>query len=57
MQNLGHYQIVRELGRGGMGTVYLADDTRLGRQVALKILPPELAKRTDLVARFEGEAS
>ena len=53
---LGPYEIVGMLGAGGMGEVYRARDTRLGREVAIKILPPEFAKDTDLKARFEREA-
>ncbi|MBI2383156.1 MAG: serine/threonine protein kinase, partial [Gammaproteobacteria bacterium] len=53
--NLGHYQILRSLGAGGMADVYEAQDTRLGRRVALKILPPELGRNPQLVARFEKE--
>ena len=53
---LGHYQIQSKLGEGGMGDVYLAADTRLGRKVALKILPAELASQQDRMRRFTQEA-
>ena len=55
-QHLGHYQIVREIGRGGMGVVYLAQDISLGRSVALKLLPTHLTGDPDRVRRFEREA-
>lgn len=54
--NLGHYLIQSKLGEGGMGEVYLALDTRLGRKVALKILPVELASNQDRMRRFTQEA-
>jgi eukaryotic-like serine/threonine-protein kinase len=53
---LGSYRIVRLLGAGGMGEVYLAEDTRLGRRVALKVLPPQFAGDLARVKRFQREA-
>ncbi len=53
---IGPYQIQRELGRGGMGEVYLAHDSRLDRQVAIKALPAHLAADPDRLARFQREA-
>ena len=55
-QTLGHYRIVREIGAGGMGVVYQAEDTTLARQVAIKILPAELAADDERRSRFAREA-
>src|SRR5271154_2808995 len=54
--NLAHYRIVSLLGGGGMGEVFLAEDTRLHRKVALKVLLPEVAEDTERLARFVQEA-
>jgi serine/threonine protein kinase len=53
---IGPYRLLSMLGRGGMGEVYLAADTRLGREVALKLLPAEFARDAERVKRFEREA-
>ncbi len=55
-QMVGHFKIADVLASGGMGEVYLADDTRLGRKVALKLLPPQFTINADRVRRFEQEA-
>src|SRR5215813_9086279 len=54
---LGHYEIRSQLGAGGMGEVYLAEDTRLHRKIALKVLPTDLASNRDRMRRFEQEAT
>ncbi len=53
---LGHFEILEPLGAGGMGEVWLAQDTRLGRKVAIKVLPAEFASDPERLARFEQEA-
>src|SRR5262252_2704034 len=53
---LGVYEVVGSLGAGGMGEVYRAQDTRLGRSIAMKVLPDAFAHDVDRVARFEREA-
>lgn len=55
-QKIGPYEIVASIGAGGMGEVYRASDTRLGRDIALKVLPPKMASDPERLARFQREA-
>jgi len=55
-ETLAQYRVTAELGAGGMGEVWCAEDTKLGREVALKVLPEEFAKDPERMARFEREA-
>ena len=55
-RTLGHYKILESIGKGGMGEVYRARDTRLGRDVAIKVLPPAFSTDADRLRRFEQEA-
>src|SRR5207237_3075927 len=54
---LGPYRILRQIGRGAQGTVYLAEDTALGRNVALKVLDAGLTTNPEAIARFRREAA
>jgi Tol biopolymer transport system component len=55
-KTLAHYRVVDQLGKGGMGEVYRAEDTKLGREVAIKVLPEALAQDPERLARFGREA-
>jgi serine/threonine protein kinase len=55
-KTLGHYQITSQLGKGGMGEVHQAKDQKLGRDVAMKVVPEEFARDAERVARFQREA-
>ena len=55
-ETIGRYEVLSELGSGGMGTVYLAQDARLGRKIALKLLPPQFTNDEDRLRRFQKEA-
>lgn len=55
-ETIGPYRVLNKIGKGGMGEVYLAEDSRLLRKVALKILPPEFTKEPDRLRRFQSEA-
>ena len=56
IRRLGDFELLREIGRGGMGVVYEARQISLGRRVALKVLPPNLGMSPDSAQRFEREA-